>query len=141
MPIDRDALDAIASAYVVGMTSIRGRRIHRLLLREWAHYDHVLRVTAEDGAVALLALGEDGGAAVCRTDGRGAAVVIEAWARLDGARVATSFDLSKDSLPVLGWTVSHPGFSRVGGALMIHAEDLPADQHGRVTGALRRLGQ
>ena len=130
MPIDRDALDAIASAYVVGMTSIRGRRMHRLLLREWARFDHVLRVTTEDG-----------GAAVCRTDGRGAAVVIEAWARLDGARVATSFDLSKDSLPVLGWTVSHPGFSRVGGALMIHAEDLAPADLGQVTGALRKLGQ
>jgi hypothetical protein len=68
-------------------------------------------------------------------------VVIEAWARLDGVRVSTSFDLSKDSLPVLGWTVSHPGFARVGGALMIHAEDLAPTDLGRVTGALRRLGQ
>lgn len=141
MPIDHDALDAIASAYVVGMTTIRARRVHRLLLREWARYDHVLRVTTDDSAVALLALGEDGSAAVCHTDGRGTAVAIEAWARLDGARVSTSFDLSKDSVPVLGWTVSHPGFSRVGGALMIHAEDLAATEHANVTGILRRLGQ
>jgi len=141
MPIDKPTLDAIARAYVIGMSSIRGRRVHRLLVREWVHYDRVLRATVEGGAVVLLALGEDGGAAVCRTDGRGTAVTIEAWARLDGARVSTSFDLSKDSLPVLGWTVSHPGFARVGGALMIHAADLPPGEHKQVIDVLRRLGQ
>jgi len=141
MPIEPTILDAIVRAYVTGMSSIRGRRVHRLLLREWANYDHVLRATTEDGAVALLALGDDGSVAACHTDGRGTAVAIEAWARLVGARVSTSFDLSKDSLPVLGWTVSHPGFSRVGGALMIHAEDLPSAERERVTNVLRLIGQ
>jgi hypothetical protein len=141
MPIDKPTLDAIARAYVVGMTSIRGRRVHRLLMREWAHYDHVLRASMEDGVVVLFALGEDGGAAVCRTDGRGTVVAIESWARLNGSRVSTSFDLTKDSLPVQGWMVSHPGFACVGGALMIQAADLPPAEHDRVTDLLRRLGQ
>lgn len=141
MTIDTDTLDAIASAYVVGIPSIRGRRVRRLLMREWAHFDHVLRVTTDDGSVALLALGDDGTAAACRTDGRGASVTLEAWASLQGARVSTSFDLSKDSLPVLGWTLEHPGFARLGGPLMIHAADVPANEHAPVTALLRRLGQ
>jgi hypothetical protein len=36
MPIDADVLAAIAGAYVASMTSIRGRRVHRLLMREFA---------------------------------------------------------------------------------------------------------
>jgi hypothetical protein len=35
------------------MTSIRSRRVQRLVLRELSGYDHVPCVTAEDGAPAL----------------------------------------------------------------------------------------
>jgi hypothetical protein len=49
-------------------------------MRELSRLDDVLPVTAEDGAPALLALGEDGSVSVCRTDGRGAAVAVAEWA-------------------------------------------------------------
>ena len=62
MPIDHDALNAIASAYIVGMTAIRGRRVHRLLLREWARYYHCYRVESwsrELGTSCYLSAGTD----------------------------------------------------------------------------------
>jgi hypothetical protein len=36
MPIHPDTLSVLASEYVTGMTSIRGRRVQRLLKREFA---------------------------------------------------------------------------------------------------------
>lgn len=140
MPVEPQTLDAIARHYVKAMTSIRGRRVHRLLLREFARFDHVLRATTEEGSPALLALTEDGGAAVCQTDGRGAAADIIASSRLTGATVTTSCDLLKDSLPILSWTVWHPGFSRVVGALTIARADLSDAEHARVSEILRRIG-
>lgn len=73
MPIDKATLDAIARTYVAAMTSIRGRRVHRLLMREFVRFDQVLPAVGEDGTPALLALADDGRAAICRTDGHGAA--------------------------------------------------------------------
>lgn len=140
MPIKKETLDAIARTYVDTMTSIRGRRVHRLLMREVSRFDHVLRAVAEDGTPALLALAEDGSAAVCRTDGRGAAVAVAEWARLEGATVTTSYDLTKDSLPIVSWAIWHPSFVRVAGALTISATDLPHTDHSRITSVLRRLG-
>jgi len=141
MPIAKTTLDATARAYVGTMTSIRGRRVHRLLMREFACFDHVLAVVAEDGTSALLALAEDGRAAVCRTDGRGATAAVSEWARLAGATVSTSCDLTKDSLPVVSWTIWHPGFARVAGALTISAAGLSPANQGRIAGALRILGR
>jgi len=139
MPVEAKTLDAIARSYVKTMTSIRGRRVHRLLLREFARFDQVLRATAEDGSPALLALTEDGGAAVFRTDGRGAAADIIASSRLTGATVTTSCDLLKDSLPILSWSLWHPGFSRIVGALTIARADLSDAEHARVSDILRRV--
>ena len=139
MPIEKDHLEAMARSYVAAMTSIRGRRVHRLLLREFARFDHVLAARTEDGAPALLALADDGHAAVCRSDGRGAAVAIAAWTRLDGASVTTTYDLLRDSLPVLGWSIWHPGFAQAAGALTIDAEGLAAAERGRIAGVLRSL--
>jgi hypothetical protein len=141
MPIDPKSLDAVARRYVKAMTSIRGRRVHRLLLRAFAHYDHVLAATTEDGRPALLALAQDGAAAICCTDGRGAAVDIVESSGSAGATVATSCDPLKDSLPILSWTLWHPGFARVVGALTIARADL-ADADGvRVSDILRRIGR
>ena len=96
MPIDTKTLAAIADIDVQAMTSIRGRRVHRLLVREFTRIDHLLAAAAEDGTPALLALADDGRVALCHTDGRGAAAVIADWPRLSGATVAMSYDMLKD---------------------------------------------
>jgi len=140
MPIEAAILDAMARTYVDTMPSIRGRRVHRLLLREFSRFDHVLPVTAEDGAPALLALGEGGSVAVCRTDGRGAAAAVAEWARLQGATVTISYDLTKDSLPIVTWTIWHPSFAGVAGALTISGADVSRTDHSRITGVLPTLG-
>jgi hypothetical protein len=138
MPIKKEILDAIARTYVA-MTSIRGRRVHRLVMREFSRFDHVLAVAAEDGTPGLLALAEDGRAAVCRTDGRGPAVAVAQWARLEGVSVTMSYDLTKDSLPVVSWTLWDPSFAHVAGAPTIARSDLPYADHSRMTEVLRRF--
>lgn len=140
MPIDTAVLDPIARRYVASMTSIRGRRVHRLLMREFARFDAVLACVAEDGTPGLLALADNGAAALCRSDGRGAAAELAAWSPLAGARVTTAYDLLKDSLPILGWTIWHPGFTPGPGALTITAADIPAADHDRIAALLRGLG-
>ena len=141
MPIARQTLAGIADTYVSTMTSIRGRRVHRILMRQFTRFDHVLPAVAEDGTAALFALSEDGRAALCRTDGRGAAADIVEWARLSGASVTTAYDLLKDSLPVVRWTVWHPGFARVGGALSVSGAGLPTDEHERIAEILGGVGR
>lgn len=140
MPIDKQTLEAIAGKYVAPMTSIRGRRVHRLLMREFSRFDHVFPAVAEDGAPALLAVAGDGSAAVCCTDGRGATVAVTGWTRLEGATLTISCDLLKDSLPIVNWTIWHPGFARAAGALTIPATELPPADHPRITDILRGLG-
>jgi len=140
MPIEKATLDAIARTYVEPMTSIRGRRVHRLLARTFARFDHVLRVVAEDGTPALLALADAGDAALCRTDGRGPAAAIAEWTRLQGATVTTSYDLLKDSLPILQWAIWHPGFAGIAGRLTISGADLSQAEQSQVAEVLRKLG-
>jgi len=141
MPIDKQTLDGIARLYVDTMTNIRGRRVHHLLMRELARFDHVLPAVTADGSSALLALADDGSAAVCRTDGRSDTVGIAQWARLQDATVTTSYSLTKDSMPVTSWTVWHPSFDRVAGALTISGNDLADSVHSRLSDLLRVLGR
>ena len=140
MAITAAALDRIARAYTASMTSIRGRRVHRLLTRELARYEMVVAARAGAATPALLALAQDGAAAACSSDGRGAHVAIVHWARLDGATVTTCFDLAKDSLPVASWTLWHPGLERAGGALTIAADAVPAEDRDRLLALLRKVG-
>jgi hypothetical protein len=100
MPINPDTLSALASRYAEGMTSIRGRRVQRLLKREFADAEHVLLVHADSGLMAVLGLSATG-AAFCATDGTGKHASVVKW--LHGSKKAreNSFDLLKDSLPVL----------------------------------------
>ena len=66
-----------------------------------------------------------------------AAVAIAEWSRLVGSVVTTSYDVTKDSLPVLSWTIWHPSFDRIAGALTISGADVPRADHGRITDILR----
>ena len=103
MPIDPDTLASIASRYTQRMTSIRGRRVQRLLKREFGGADHVLIVQAGSVATAVLGL-SDTGAAICTTDGRGRHASVFKWLHDADTAVETRFDLLKDSLPTLAST-------------------------------------
>lgn len=100
MPIDSDTLSSVASDYAKGMTSIRGRRVQRLLKREFGGAEHVLMVQAGSGSTAVLGLSARG-AAFCATDGRGRQVSVVKWLHGSTEALVTHFDLLKDSLPVL----------------------------------------
>jgi len=101
MPVDPDALSSLASDYARGMTSIRGRRVQRLLKREFAGAEYVLTVQLSGGATAVLGLSASG-AAFCATDGRGRQVSVVKWLHGSTQALEARFDLLKDSLPVLG---------------------------------------
>jgi hypothetical protein len=101
MAIDPDALLSLASEYARGMTSIRGRRVQRLLRREFAGADQVLQVPTGSGAMAVLGLSASG-AAACATDGKGRQAAVLKWSHGSTVALETQFDLYKDSLPVLG---------------------------------------
>jgi hypothetical protein len=105
MPIDSDTLSSLASDYAKAMTSIRGRRVQRLLKREFSGAEYVLMVEVGNG-IAVLGLSESG-AAFCATDGRGKHASVLKWRHGSAEALETHFDLLKDSLPVLG-TKSSP---------------------------------
>ncbi|MBT9499857.1 MAG: hypothetical protein IV092_01330 [Burkholderiaceae bacterium] len=132
MPIHPDTLSSLAGQYTLGMSSIRGRRVQRLLKREFAGADEVLLVTLGAGTTAVLGRSTTG-AAFCATDGRGRYAAVFRWLHDSTRALETHFDLLKDSLPVLASrSVSHPaGPGPVGGQLQATlgvAECLHADQ-------------
>lgn len=98
--VDPDTLSSFASQYAKDMTSIRGRRVQRLLKREFAGAEYVLAAQLGSGAAAVLGLSESG-AALCATDGRGKHASVVKWAHGSTAALEMHFDLHKDSLPVL----------------------------------------
>ncbi len=100
MPIDATALSSLAAAYAKGMTSIRGRRVQRLLKREFAGAEYLFIVELSSGRSAILGLSETG-AAFCATDGRGKQASVVKWLHGSKEALEVRFDLLKDSLPAL----------------------------------------
>jgi hypothetical protein len=127
MPIDKTRLAEIATRFTTTMTSIRGRRVHRLALREFAAYRTVVPVRCEHGRPALLALADDGRAALCQTDGSGALAGVQHFRWRDGGAAVAAFDLHKDSLPIVAWRLWHPSLAGGAGWLEIAMADLGAD--------------
>jgi hypothetical protein len=138
MPIDANALSALAAEYANGMTRIRGRRVQRLLKREFAGAEYVLIVKLASGGSAVLGLSERG-AAFLATDGRGSHASVGKW--LHGSTQATEFqfNLLKDSLPVLQTrTISLTGLPRRS-VLNIPVGAIPPQASGLLAIALRAL--
>jgi hypothetical protein len=102
MPIDPSRLAERALAYAAPMTSIRGRRVQRLVRREFAASDTVLAAVTASGRPALLALGPGDAAALLVSDGRGPEVAVIDWPGPGTSPTRRRFDLLKDSLPRLG---------------------------------------
>lgn len=100
MPINPDSLSSFASEYAKGMTSIRGRRVQRLLRREFAGAEYLLLAPVGAGAAAVLGLSASG-AAVRATDGTGRQASVVKWLHASTVALEKHFDLYKDSLPVL----------------------------------------
>ena len=124
MPIDKEALAALATKYTSTMTSIRGRRVHRLLMREFLRFDVVLPAAVGNGSPAMLALSKTASTALCHSDGRGKTVSIVEWTGSKDATSTTSYDLLKDSLPVVSRTVQKQGLRQVIGTLSVSGSGL-----------------
>jgi hypothetical protein len=136
MPIDPDALTSLAGGYAKGMTSIRGRRVQRLLKREFAGADYVLVLQLESGAAAVLGLSARG-AALCATDGRGKHASVVKWLHGSTEALETRFDLLKDSLPALGTrAVPLAGVAR---PAHLQASGEPSEARALMSMALRAL--
>jgi hypothetical protein len=107
-----DKLSALASAYSSSMTSIRGRRVQRLLTREFAGADQVMIVQLHSGGAAMLGVSSTG-AALCATNGKGNYASIYQWSHGADEAVEIRYDLLKDSLPILATrTAPADGFLR-----------------------------
>ena len=102
MPIETDLLASIALHYTEPMTSIRGRRVQRLVQRELAGAEHVL--SARLGASPALVGLSPSGAALIATNGRGSQVSVVRWLHHSTEALASHYDLLKDSLPLLRTT-------------------------------------
>ncbi|MEO8836770.1 MAG: hypothetical protein ABI364_08525 [Caldimonas sp.] len=100
MPIDPDTLSSLATDYSAGMTSIRGRRVQRLLKREFTGAEFAFAVRPAFGMAALLGLSKTG-AAFCATDGRGKRASVAKWLHGSTEALESHYDLLKDSLPLL----------------------------------------
>jgi hypothetical protein len=138
MPIDPDALSSLASEYAKRMTSIRGRRVQRLLKREFAGAEHVFEVQVGSGVAAVLGLSASG-AAFCATDGRGKQASVAKWLHGSTQALETHFDLLKDSLPALG-TKAVPLTGLCGQApVRVSADSVPPEARALVSIALRAL--
>jgi len=138
MPIDPAALSSLASEYAKGMTSIRGRRVQRLLKREFGGAEHVFVVQVGPAVAAVLGLSASG-AAFCATDGRGKQASVAKWLHGSTQALETHFDLLKDSLPALG-TKAVPLAGLCGQApVRVSADSVPPEARALVSIALRAL--
>ena len=93
MPLDPTALTSLAREYAKGMTSIRGRRVQRLLTREFAGAECVFVVQLDAAGPAVLGLSASG-AAYCCTDGRGKHASIVKWRHGSTEAVEARFDFT-----------------------------------------------
>lgn len=100
MPIRPEALAQLASDYIKPMTSIRGRRIERLIKREFAGADQVTIVTDSEDRPTVFGTSRTG-AAICSRNGKGPSASVIKWRHGETEGVETRYDLLKDSLPSL----------------------------------------
>ena len=138
MPIEPDTLSSFASEYAKNMTSIRGRRVQRLLKREFAGADYVLLAQIDSGASAVLGLSARG-AALCATDGTGKQASVVKWSHGSTAALETHFDLHKDSLPVLGSNSLPIALLREQARLHVPASAVPSEARPWVSTVLQVL--
>lgn len=137
MAIDPHTLSSLASHYAKGMTSIRGRRVQRLLKREFAGAEHVLMIQLgfATGFLGLSALG----AGLCVTDGKGKHASVLKWLHGSTEAVETRFDLWKDSLPVLETSTLPLADVGMPAHLRVVAGSVPPDALALAATALRAL--
>jgi len=107
MPIDPLVLSSIASDYAKDMTSIRGRRVQRLIKREFGGADCVAIADIGLGVPAVVGVSAIG-VAFCATNGKGKYPSVIKWRHGAAEALETQFDLLKDSLPALGPDVVVP---------------------------------
>jgi len=138
MPINPATLAAFASEYAKGMTSIRGRRVQRLLKREFSGAEYVLLAQLGSGRATVLGLSPSG-AAICATDGKGKQASVVKWVHGSTVAVETQFDLHRDSLPILSAGNLSLAALRAQARLNVPASTIPAEARPLVSKVLQVL--
>jgi hypothetical protein len=139
MPMDPQTLSSLAADYTKYMTSIRGRRVQRLLKRELSGADFVLVADIRSGGRLVLGVSESG-AAICASDGKGKSASVIKWAHGSQNACETRFDLLKDSLQSLGDNWFPLSRLRKQMQIELPAERIPTEAGSLVAAALRVLG-
>jgi hypothetical protein len=139
VPIDPQALSNFASDYAKDMTSIRGRRVQRLLKREFGGAEYLLPAQLGSGAAAVVGLSASG-AALCATDGTGKHASVFKWAHGSTEAIESQFDLHKDSLPVLHSRSVGLARIREQGALRVAVASAPVEARAWLSEVLQAFG-
>jgi hypothetical protein len=136
--IDPQTLSSFARDYAKDMTSIRGRRVQRLLKREFGGADWVLPAQLGSGAPAVLGLSATG-AALCATDGAGRQATVYKWLYAQDVAIQSQYDLHKDSLPELSRQRVPLSRVREAARLAVPESSVPPQARGWVAGVLKVL--
>jgi hypothetical protein len=91
----------LASTYIQNMTSIRGRRIRKLIAREFGTCTMVKMTEQGDGPHEFAGELENGGSIKMRTNGKGKYVEVFLLGKNGDTIEIRKYDLLKDSLPLI----------------------------------------
>ena len=101
MPVDPATLSLLSSEYTNNMTRIHGRRVARLVKREFASAEYEVLANIRSHLTAVVGFSPSG-AAVCTTNGPGKQASVVKWSYESTVALETQVDLYQASLPVLG---------------------------------------
>jgi hypothetical protein len=104
MPIDIAKLEKYADEYIQNMTSIRGRRIRRLIIREFGQCNEVRIIETRKKINTFFGDFENGDTIKTETDGRGKKVEVCFTRNGNNKIEVRNYDLLKDSLPLIDKT-------------------------------------
>ena len=100
-----------------------------------------ISAATEMGNTALVAIKEGGAIAICQTDGTGETAPIMDFAHPSSIAITTSFDLKKDSLPIVTWSLWHPVLARATGTLTVSTAGLSTPEIGHVAELLKSVAR
>ena len=101
MPIDVVKLEKYADEYIQNMTSIRGRRIRRLIMREFGQCSEVRIIETDKEIHTFFGDLENGDAIKIKTNGRGKKAAVCLIKNGNNKIEVRHYDLLKDSLPLI----------------------------------------
>jgi hypothetical protein len=99
MKIAKEELEHLASEYIREMTSIRGRRVKKFILREFVQCTDASISKKKDEIASFVGVLENKDILEIKTDGRGSSFAM--YVKKEANTEVRHFSLLKDSLPLV----------------------------------------